>query len=122
MPACERSSPDLGQLLQNLGQQLRRNSVGVGHILGAERSRLRVLGQVLERHQSVIRFFGQLEHEYPTSSVRIQYTTVSVGISSPSLKFFLPTRRPKKSCKMNRKIQQISVSIWENADTIWRKE
>ena len=78
--------PGFGQLLQNLGQQLRRNPVGVGHILGAQRSRLRVLGQVLERHQPVIGFFGQLEHEYPTSSVRIQYTTISVGISSPSSK------------------------------------
>ena len=52
----------LGQQLQNLGQQLRWNSVSVGHILGAERRRLRVLGKVLERHQPVIGFFGQLEH------------------------------------------------------------
>src|SRR5271157_1481518 len=34
--------------------------------------------------------------EYPTSSVRIQYTTVSVGITSPGLKlFFSPPKYPQ---------------------------
>jgi hypothetical protein len=52
----------LGELLQGLGQKLCRDVVLVGDILGAERNRFGVLGQELERHQPVIRLFGQLKH------------------------------------------------------------
>jgi hypothetical protein len=51
--------------LQNLGQQRRRNVVGLGDILGAlggNAGHGGLLGEVLERHEAVIRFFGQTEH------------------------------------------------------------
>src|ERR1035441_1037587 len=56
--------------------------------------------------------------EYPTSSVRVQYTTVSVGITSPGLG--LAGTSPKKIPPGN-KNQQIGVSIVEKPGTIWRK-
>ena len=52
--------PDLGQPLQNLGQKLGGDAVGVSDVFGAQGRGLRVLGQVLERHEPVIRFFGEL--------------------------------------------------------------
>ena len=61
-PGVGTQQPMLGEQLQYLGKQLGRNPVGVGHILGAQRSGLRMLGEILERHQPVVRFFGQLEH------------------------------------------------------------
>src|ERR1035437_7787751 len=57
------------QRLQNLGQQRWRDVIGLGDILGTlggVRVRTRggawLLGEVLERHQTVIRFFGQTKH------------------------------------------------------------
>ena len=50
----------LGEPLQDLGQELCGDSVGVRNVLGAQGGRFRVLGQVLERHEPVIRFFGEL--------------------------------------------------------------
>jgi hypothetical protein len=47
-----------------------------------------------------------LSIEYPTSSVRIQYTTVSVGISSP---LWNRSRPRSKNLRKSSKIQQISV-------------
>src|SRR6266700_575699 len=74
--------PRLGQPLQNLGQQLRRDAVRVGDVLGTLRRRLRVFGQIFQGHESVVRLFCQLEHEYPTGSVRVQYTTKCVRDST----------------------------------------
>ena len=64
--------PGARQRLQNLGQQRRRNVVRLRDVLGALRggtlrARARLLGQVLERHQPVIRFFGQTKHLGPLS-------------------------------------------------------
>jgi hypothetical protein len=59
-----------GEGLEDLGQQLRRDVVGLGDVLGGGRcagerveAGVRLLGEVLERHQAVVRFFGEPEHE-----------------------------------------------------------
>ncbi len=54
----------LGQGLENLGEQGRRDVVGLGDVLGALARRCGsvLLGEVLERHEPVIRFFGQTQH------------------------------------------------------------
>ena len=55
-----------GERLENLGQQRRRYVVGLGDVFGALGYRLRrrgrLLGEVLERHETVVGFFGQTEH------------------------------------------------------------
>src|SRR5579872_1309932 len=67
----------LGELLQDLREQLSRDPVGIGDVLRAEgdgfgynqvfrssfaRGRVGSFGEKLQRHQSVIGFFRQLEH------------------------------------------------------------
>src|SRR5690348_6836952 len=52
----------LRQLLQNLGQQLRRDTVRIGNVLRAQGRCLRMLSQILQSHQPVIGLFGKLQH------------------------------------------------------------
>ena len=59
----------LGQPLENLGQQLRRNVIGLGRCLSrSRRGSLGVLGQKLHRHQPIIRLFGEPQHRVDTTS------------------------------------------------------
>jgi uncharacterized Zn-finger protein len=58
--------------------------------------------------------------EYPTSSVRIQYTTVSVGISSPVRNRF-PAGREESTAPLQR-FNKKSFQKFENPATILRKE
>ena len=61
--ACGRDQhTGAGERLQDLGQQLRRNMVGLGNVLGRLRALGGVLRQIFEGHQAVIRFFGEPEH------------------------------------------------------------
>ena len=64
-----------GEGLQDLGQQGRRDVVGLGDILCTLRGggalgdggvRGGLLGQVLERHETVVGFFGQTQHSGPS--------------------------------------------------------
>src|SRR5258708_22659893 len=55
--------PNLGELLQNLGQQWQRNPVALGTRLSAGRDASGIDRQVLQRDQPVVRFLGQLQHE-----------------------------------------------------------
>ena len=67
-----------GQPLQDFGQRLRRDAVGVSHIFCAAGSSVGVLGQMLHRHQRVIRLFGELEHLDP-DFLLMRYPTNTVG-------------------------------------------
>ena len=58
-PGVGAQKPHFGEPLQDLGQQLRGNPIGVGHVLGAVRRGLWVLGKILESHQPIIRFLGE---------------------------------------------------------------
>src|ERR1700691_917498 len=60
---------DLRQPLQDLGEQLGRDVVGLGDVPGAEGGRVRVLGEIFERHEAVIGFFGEPEHNSPVYQV-----------------------------------------------------
>src|ERR1700690_1050295 len=61
-PMLRMKQASLDQALQNLGQRLLGNVVGVCHILGTACALLGILGQMLHGHQPVIRLFGQLQH------------------------------------------------------------
>src|SRR5712664_1854443 len=54
--------PDLGELLQNFGQQRQRNPVALGNGLSAGGGIRGVDRHVLQGDQSVVRFLGQLQH------------------------------------------------------------
>jgi Zn ribbon nucleic-acid-binding protein len=60
-----------------------------------------------------------LSIQYPTSSVRVQYTTFSVGISTPNLELLRPIFHgfPEK-----KKFNKYRFQIGGNIDTIWRVE
>jgi hypothetical protein len=58
--------------------------------------------------------------EYPTSSVRIQYTTVSVGFSSPGRNRF--TSMPEESAAPVQRFNKKPFQKFENPATILRKE
>src|SRR5215472_5257441 len=49
------------QPLQNLGQRLWRNAVGVGYVLGTTGAHAGTLCQMLHRHQGVVGLFCQLQ-------------------------------------------------------------
>ena len=71
--------PASSQLLQNLGQQRKRQTVSISHLLGASRNTGLAEGEMTERNQSVVRFFGELEHPGPfQSNIRIARPRVAV--------------------------------------------
>ena len=74
----------LGQALQNLGQSLGRNAVGIGDILRAARARGGVLGEMLHRHQRVVGLFGEFQHALvliPVSKSRLKESEINPTFS-----------------------------------------
>jgi hypothetical protein len=51
-----------GEGLEDLGQELWRDVVGLGDILRALGTAGGLLGEVLERHETVVGFFGEAKH------------------------------------------------------------
>ena len=67
------------QLLQHLGHQRRGDAIFLGNLIGTTSMLLAMHRQVLDGNQSVVGFFGKLEHRSRNLPDARQYATESVA-------------------------------------------